>query len=147
MSISSRVPKAVAPLCIQPSSPSTFIGPAISRCAHGVLPTNSLKNKPAVMVPPAGPPILRISATVESSKRRYSFTNGSCQMGSSTRAAASSNCEMSLSLVPKTPATFSPSATKQAPVRVAMLIMADGLSSAASESPSAKMRRPSASVL
>ena len=51
------------------------------------------------------------------------------------------------SSLPIRPAIFSPSATTQAPVSVARSITAAGLSSDASESASARMRRPSASVL
>ena len=46
-----------------------------------------------------------------------------------------------------TPATFSPMATMIAPVSVAMSTIASGFDSAARDNPSAKIRRPSASVL
>ena len=48
-SMSRRVPKPVAPLLSQPSSPSTAIGPAMSRCAHGTSPTNSDRKIAAVV--------------------------------------------------------------------------------------------------
>ena len=41
-----RTPNAVAPLERQPSSRSAFIGPAMSRWAHGTSPTNSLQEQP-----------------------------------------------------------------------------------------------------
>ena len=51
-SISRRVPNPVAPLDRHASSASTFIGPAMSRCAHGTSPTNSDRNTAAVIAPP-----------------------------------------------------------------------------------------------
>ena len=48
-SMSVRVPKAVAPRDSQPSSASTSIGPAMSRCAQGVVPTElGLRLEPEV---------------------------------------------------------------------------------------------------
>ena len=57
----------------------------MSRCAHGVVPTNSFRNSAAVIAPPYGPPMLRMSATCESSSLRYSLASGSCHSDSSVR--------------------------------------------------------------
>ena len=65
-----RVPKPVAPFERHDSSASTFIGPAMSRWAQGVSPTNSDRNTAAVIAPPYGPPTFLTSATSESSSLR-----------------------------------------------------------------------------
>ena len=51
-STSRRVPNPVAPFERHDSSASTFIGPAMSRWAHGTSPTNSDRNTAAVIAPP-----------------------------------------------------------------------------------------------
>src|SRR5439155_421245 len=45
-------PKPVPPLATWPASLSAAAGPAMSTCTHGVSPTNSFKNSPAVSAPP-----------------------------------------------------------------------------------------------
>ena len=64
------MPKPVAPFDRQDSSASTFIGPAMSRWAHGTSPTNSDRNTAAVIEPPYGPPTFFMSAMSESSSLR-----------------------------------------------------------------------------
>src|SRR5215211_2379194 len=91
--------------------------------------------------------MLRRSATSESSSLRYSFGSGSGHTGSPTASAAAWTCSFQPSRLPMRPAILSPSATMHAPVNVATSTTASGLSSAARASASARMRRPSASVL
>jgi hypothetical protein len=63
------------------------------------------------------------------------------------RPAASLIWSIHASSLPISPATFSPSATTHAPVSVARSTIASAFSSTASESASARISRPSASVL
>ena len=49
---------------------SAHAGPAMSRCTHGVSPTNSARNSAAVIAPPHRSPMFFTSATVESISRR-----------------------------------------------------------------------------
>ena len=55
-------PKPVAPLLWCPDSLVAFTGPAISTWIHGVSPTNSLRNRPAVRQPPLRSPHCLTSA-------------------------------------------------------------------------------------
>ena len=87
------------------------------------------------------------SAISESRSFRYSWGSGSGHTDSPARSAALRTWSIQRSSLPMSPATLMPSATMQAPVSVARSMTASGFSSAASDSPSARMRRPSASVL
>ncbi len=78
---------------------------------------------------------------------RYSWGSGRCHIDSPARWAASRTWPIQGSSLPIIPAIFIPRATTQAPVRVARSMTASGFSSAASDSPSARISRPSASVL
>ena len=87
-----------------------------------------------------------MSATGESRKRRYSVGSGSGHTFSSARAAALRTWPIQSSSLPITPAMRLPNAATTAPVSVARSTMASTFSSTASESPSARTSRPSASV-
>ena len=68
--MSSRVPKAVAPVDRHPSSVSVIIGPQMSRWPNGMPAVKSSRNRPAVIVPAFTPPMFLMSAIFESSWRR-----------------------------------------------------------------------------
>ncbi len=77
----------------------------------------------------------------------YCSGNGNGHTCSPARSAAARTCSPQPSLLVIRPAIFSPNATTQAPVSVARSMIASGFASTASESPSARINRPSASVL
>src|SRR5262249_34886838 len=81
-----RTATPVPPLAAGARSFPLKAGPAMPKCAHGVVPANSFKNNPAVMAPPPRGPTLLRSATSLLRNSRYSSTSGS----SHTRSPASS---------------------------------------------------------
>ena len=101
------------------------------------------------MIEPACPalPMFFMSAIDESICLRYRGNSGSSQVSSPTDRAAAITCDVNDPLLPMTAVISVPSATIAAPVSVAMSTIASGLSSAASDRPSMRIRRPSASVL
>src|SRR6266511_813815 len=119
-----RAGAPVAPFGQSSPAFSQYAVPATSRWTHGVSPTNSLRNSAAVMAPPHRSPMFFTSATVESIFSRYRFHKGSSQPGSPTASPAAITSRMRPRSFPMAPQMSSPSATMQAPVRVAMSRMA-----------------------
>ena len=67
---SRRAPKPVQPAVCHPTSPGDCAVPAMSTWAQGTSPTNSARNRAAVIAPALAPPRFLRSATVESSSLR-----------------------------------------------------------------------------
>ena len=59
----SRTPKPVAPFARYARSSVVHAVPAMSRCAHGILPTYFSRNAAAVIAPPSRPAEFLMSAT------------------------------------------------------------------------------------
>ena len=72
----------------QPSSASTFIGPAMSRCAQGVSPTNSLRNSAAMIAPAVRAADVLHVGDVAVDQLAVPCSSGSCHTGSSTSTGA-----------------------------------------------------------
>ena len=138
---------AAADRCSRRRSPARA-GPAMSRCAQGTSPLNSWRNKPAVEraaaagagdvldVGDLGVDHLAVLLRQRQGPHRLARAVGGRAHLLDPRVVC-----------PSGPATFSPSATTHAPVSVARSTIASGFSSLARLSASARIRRPSASVL
>ena len=126
---------------------STQAGPAMSRCAQGILPTKcSKKIAPIIAPPPFKIEMLRRSATSLLIASLYDSSSGSCQIFSPATRPEAIMAFPSSSLFPIKPATASPSATMHAPVKVARSMIASDLFWSAYVIASPKIIRPSASV-
>ena len=109
--------------------------------------TNSLRNSPAACIPPYRPPMFAISAVDESNALRKWPGNGIGHIASPAIADASKmRVRKSASLLMIADVRW-PIAITAAPVNVATSMSTSGFSSAARTSASARMSRPSASVL
>src|SRR5207247_3517603 len=88
-SVNTRTAIPVGPFAWLADSPSRYAVPAISRCTHGKLSTNSRRNQAPAIVPAERPPEILTSATSDLSSSRYFSTNGSGQQRSPARSPAS----------------------------------------------------------
>src|SRR6185437_15327678 len=125
--INSLVPMPVGPLGMYARSRSLQSVLAMSRCTHGTSPTNLLKKRAAVIMPPPRPPMFRMSATSLRSCSKYSSHNGISHTRSPARRPALRIASFNAASVPNIPIANWPSATTQAPVSVAMSMSAAGL--------------------
>src|SRR6185369_4077957 len=73
---SSRTPQPEPQLRFVSEEPDAKPVPAMSRCAHGVLPTKRPMNCAAVIEPPERPPVFFMSANFESISLSYSGPSG-----------------------------------------------------------------------
>mmetsp|Transcript_38693 Transcript_38693/g.101495 ORF Transcript_38693/g.101495 Transcript_38693/m.101495 type:complete len:275 (-) Transcript_38693:381-1205(-) len=120
----------------------------MSTCAHGVSLTNSLRKSAAVIEPPPPAPTFFRSAIVLLHCSAYSLASGIFHSSSPVSAAAPSKLSPRSSSDVQRPAYSGPSATMTAPVSVAMSTIASICPRASAyTSASARVRRPSASVL
>mmetsp|Transcript_3341 Transcript_3341/g.7809 ORF Transcript_3341/g.7809 Transcript_3341/m.7809 type:complete len:312 (+) Transcript_3341:238-1173(+) len=122
----------------------------MSRCAHSVpsFSTNCFRNSAAVMAPPPRDPVFFMSAMSLFMLAQYDSVMGMRQNCSPAAAAAAISDSAILSLGENSPATSGPSATITAPVSVATSTMdVQPTVCSAYTSASARVRRPSASVL
>jgi hypothetical protein len=126
-----RTPMPVAPFPWYPRSRGAWDGPAMSRCTHGVWPTNSRRNTAAVMAPPHRSPTFFMSAISERSVSFWRSTRGILQNDSPARLAAASTSSAKASSLENAPPIQLPRATTQAPVSVARSMTAEGLRSTA----------------
>mmetsp|Transcript_4927 Transcript_4927/g.20294 ORF Transcript_4927/g.20294 Transcript_4927/m.20294 type:complete len:254 (+) Transcript_4927:2014-2775(+) len=137
---------------VAPPFLSSHTGPAMSRCPHLVasFSMNRFKKRAAVMAPPPRLPVFFMSAysLVIPHDFQYVSCMGMRQKSSPVSLADASSSAASSSSGVNTPATSGPRPTMQAPVRVATSTMevAPAVFSAYT-SASARVRRPSASVL
>src|SRR5262249_34508539 len=75
-STSERTGTPDGPLAIHGLLSSSHAVPAMSRCIHGVSPTNSFRNMAAVVAPPQRPPVVLMSAMSDLIISLYSSSAG-----------------------------------------------------------------------
>ncbi len=144
----SRTPVPVGPFTRLASSRSVYAVPAMSRWAHGNPSTNSRRNQPAEMLPArAAAAVLHVGdvrlvefAILVPQRQRPRALVGPLARRASPRRSAPRRCRTARSRCGPVPPRWRP-------VSVAMSMTHDGLSRRAYDSASARMSRPSASVL